>query len=168
MRSGKQQGFAYLAVLAMVAVASIMAHQLSGDWSVRMSREKEAELLFNGNQIARAIEHYYQSGPVRGCYPPNLEALLEDRRNFRAVRHLRKMYRDPLAAGDGEGEGWGILEDGAGRIAGVYSQGKGTPFKQRDFPPGYANFEGKSRYADWKFVALPGSLKPASPGLCAK
>lgn len=179
MQHGKQHGFAYLSVLIIVAVTSIMAFKLSGDLSVRLARGKEAELLFNGDQVARAIRSYYESGPVRGCYPPNLEVLLADRRDFHILRHLRKIFPDPMHApsslphssmdGDPISDGgWHLIVEESGRIVGVASKSVTAPFKQINFANGHKEFEGKSRYADWKFIAAGSTVKPASPGACGQ
>lgn len=179
MQHGKQRGFAYLSVLIIVAVMSIMTFKLSEDVSVRLARGKEADLLFNGDQVARAIRGYYENGPVRGCYPPNLEVLLEDRRDFHVLRHLRKIFPDPMHApvslSDGSLDaqpvndgGWHLIKEESGRIVGVSSESLATPFKQIKFANGRKEFEGKSQYADWKFIAKGSAVKPASPGACGQ
>ncbi|KAF3998294.1 type II secretion system protein [Glaciimonas immobilis] len=186
----KKRGFAYLSVLIIVAVMSIMAFKLSGDLSVRLAREKEADLLFNGDQIASAILSYYESGPVRGCYPPNLNVLLEDRRDFHVMRHLRKIFIDPMwssatakAGSDSAGSaesvapikitdiadgGWEIVKNESDRIIGVHSKSTQQPFKQRNFPNGRKDFEGKTQYAEWIFTVKKSTVKPASPAVCAQ
>ena len=178
MRNGKQPGFAYLSVLIIVAVMSTMALKLSSDLSMRLSREKEADLLFNGDQIAQAIKSYYESGPVRGCYPPNLEVLLEDRRDFRVVRHLRKMFSDPMQMRTGtqsgsqdnieaiSNGGWGLIVNESDHIIGVFSKSKMEPFKKTGFSKGRKHFDGKSEYADWTFTAKGSAVAPASPAVC--
>ena len=55
-------------------------------------REKEAELLFRGEQYREAIASYYKK---EQRYPQSLEELLEDKRYPMPVRHLRRLYRDP-------------------------------------------------------------------------
>lgn len=178
MRNGKQSGFAYLSVLIIVAVMGIMALKISGDLSVRLIREKEANLLFNGDQIAQAIKSYYESGPVRGCYPPNLEVLLEDRRDFRVMRHLRKIFPDPMytPASSQLGSqddtqpisngGWDLIRNESDHITGVFSKSAMEPFKQTGFSKGRKDFDGKSHYADWKFTARGSAVAPASPAVC--
>ncbi|MDB5774605.1 MAG: hypothetical protein JWP38_738 [Herbaspirillum sp.] len=161
---GNQRGFAYLAVMAVIAAMSVAALQMAGSEKVRMQREKEQILLFNGNQIAQAVGSYYESGPVKGCYPPDLEALLEDRRNFRIAHHLRNLYRDPLTA-DGQ---WDLLTDEDGRIMGVRSKSREKPFKQDGFSRNLMNFNGKSHYAEWAFMYKRGTVPPASAAVCAQ
>ena len=178
MRNGKRSGFAYLSVLILVAVMSTMALKISGDLSMRLSREKEADLLFSGDQIAQAIKSYYESGPVRGCYPPNLEVLLEDRRDFRVVRHLRKMFSDPMQMRTGtrsgsrddvdliRNGGWGLIMNESDHIMGVFSKSEMEPFKKNGFSKGRKDFDDKSQYADWKFTARGSAVAPASSAVC--
>jgi hypothetical protein len=169
MRSGSfgagvaERGFAYLAVLAMLAATALLAFEISGNWMAHLARDKEQELLFNGDQIARAIESYYKSGPLTGCYPPDLASLLEDRRGFHVRRHLRKNYIEPIDGGD-----WVLLKDSFGGITGVRSDSEKSPFKQKDFPSAYRSFDGKTRYADWIFTVGHGMLSAASLAACQK
>jgi hypothetical protein len=156
-------GFAYLAVLALLAATALLAFQISGNWMAHLARDKEQELLFNGDQIARAIESYYNSGPLTGCYPPDLASLLEDLRGSHVRRHLRKMYREPIEGGD-----WVLLKDSFGGITGVRSDSEKLPFKQKDFPNAYRSFNGKTRYADWIFTAGHGTLSATSLAACRK
>jgi hypothetical protein len=156
----RQRGFAYLAVLAMLAATALLAFRLSENWMAHLARDKEQELLFNGDQIARAIERYYNSGPLIGCYPRDLAALLEDRRGFHLARHVRKIYPDPI------GGEWVLLKDSFDRVIGVRSSSEKTPFKQQDFPKAYRSFNGKTRYADWIFIAGHGTLPATSLAGC--
>ena len=54
--------------MAALFLVAIMAGglALTGDvWHTSTMREKEAELLFVGNQYRRAIQRYYLTGPQR-------------------------------------------------------------------------------------------------------
>ena len=61
-------------------------------WSQVARRERELELIFRGEQYARAIELYQRV--YAGAYPPDIDTLIEQ-------RFLRRRYRDPMVA-DGE------------------------------------------------------------------
>jgi hypothetical protein len=116
-----------------------------------MQREKEAELLFVGDQYRRAIGSYYESSPAgHKRYPRSLEALLKDDRFAFNRRHLRKPYRDPLTGGQLE-----PVEAPEGGIMGVRSASEAAPLKSANFLPEYAAFEGAPRLADWQFVYTP-------------
>jgi len=157
-RKARARGFTYLTVLFMVAVlAGGLA--LTGEvWHTSAAREKEAELLFVGHQYRKAIERYYLSGPQRQ-YPRELEHLLKDPRRPGAERYLRRLYPDPVT-----GQPFALLKAPDGGILGVHSSSEEQPLKTGGFKVRDADFEGKSKYADWKFVhAAP--VQPAAPSL---
>lgn len=56
-------------------------------WSQQARREREAELIFRGEQYARAIALYQRRQP--GALPNDLDLLVEQ-------RYLRRRYRDPM------------------------------------------------------------------------
>ena len=87
-----QQGFAMAALLVVLAVMSLMLSMALPVWHHAAQREREAELIFRGEQYARAIMLYQRQTP--GAYPPDVETLVEG-------RFLRRAYRDPMTA---EGE----------------------------------------------------------------
>ena len=157
-RKAKARGFTYLTVLFMVAIlAGGLA--LAGEvWHTSAAREKEAELLFVGHQYRKAIERYYLSGPQRQ-YPRELEALLKDPRRPGAERYLRRLYPDPVT-----GQPFVLLKAPDGGILGVHSPSEEAPLKTGGFKVRDAAFEGKTKYAEWRFVhALPVQPGPASP-----
>jgi type II secretory pathway pseudopilin PulG len=79
------------ALLVGLSVMAVVMSVALPVWQTAARREREAELLFRGEQYARAIALYQRS---RGGFPPNLDVLVNE-------RFLRKKYRDPMAA-DGE------------------------------------------------------------------
>jgi type II secretory pathway pseudopilin PulG len=61
-------------------------------WKHDAQREKEAELVFRGEQYGRALTLFQRKrGP--GVTPPNVQALLDD-------HVLRKVYKDPITGDD--------------------------------------------------------------------
>ena len=66
MRSSRrsEQGFGYLSVLIMVAFMGGGLAAFGEYYSHAAQREKEAELLFVGNEFRRAIGEYYESSPA--------------------------------------------------------------------------------------------------------
>lgn len=147
----------------MLAATALLAFRLPDGWMAGLARDKEQDLLFYGDEIARAIERYYKSGPVSGCYPPSLEVLLADRRDGRPIRHLRKIRAEPVSGGE-----WVLVKDTFGGIVGVRSSSEKSPFKQKDFPKAYRSFNGKSRYAEWIFTAGGGTLPATSSAACRR
>lgn len=157
-----EQGFTLLAVIFLVAVLGVGMAALGTVWETASRREKETQLLFVGDQYRRAIESYYRATPggVKQ-YPRSLEDLLLDRRFPNIVRHLRRLYPDPLTGGTD----WGLVKEGEG-ISGVYSLSEGRPMKQGGFSKDYEVFEGAEDFVDWRFVAIQEQVqaRQAAPG----
>jgi type II secretory pathway pseudopilin PulG len=148
------RGFTYMAVLFLAAIMAA-GLALTGDvWHTSVMREKEAELLFVGNQYRRAIQRYYLTGPQRQ-YPRSLEDLLKDPRQPGTVRYLRKLYPDPIT-----GQEWVIVKAPDGGILGVHSASDEAPFKTANFKLRDRTFEGTQKYSDWKFIFQPAVPKP--------
>ena len=159
----RARGFTYLTVLFLVAIMSSGLAFVGELWHTSRVREKEAELLFVGNEYRQAIARYYLSGPQRQ-YPRNLSDLLKDPRQPGTVRHLRRLYPDPIT---GSGE-WGLVKAADGGIAGVHSLSEASPLKSGGFRVRDAALEGKGKYSDWQFAFAPAAAgapkpKPAAP-----
>jgi len=128
-------------------------------WHTVVLREKEAELLYAGNQYRRAIMHYYLAGPQQ--YPRSLSDLLKDPRKPGTERYLRKLYPDPIT-----GKAWAEVKAPDGGIMGVHSLSENKPLKTARFRIRDRSFEGATSYLDWKFVYMPvSSQKPIPPPL---
>lgn len=153
------RGFTYLAALFVVAIAGAGLALLGEVWQTAAMREKESELLYAGNQYRRAIELYYLSGPRQ--YPRTLEDLLKDPRSPAVRRHLRQLYPDPIT---GTSE-WMLVKAPDGGVMGVHSRSEGQPLKIANFKLRDREFEGATKYLDWKFVYAPTlQTKPAATG----
>lgn len=151
-RRSAQGGFTYIAVLAVVALIGIMLAAAGMDWSTSRQRDKERELLFAGNALRQAIANYYEGTPgTIKRYPASFDELLKDNRNAATVRHLRRVYADPMT---GQAN-WGVVRAPDGGIQGVYSLGGGRPVKISRFRQRDSEFEGGRTYADWRFVYVP-------------
>jgi type II secretory pathway pseudopilin PulG len=155
----RHRGAALLMTMFLVAVIGILLTVAGPVWRTERQRDKEADLLWVGEQYANAIAAYYAaSSPPQLLYPQKLSELLLDARQPNVVRHLRRLYRDPLTGSPD----WGLVKDASGRITGVYSLGKGVPFKQGGFEKTKAKFNDAKSYADWKFIAEPVKAPPAA------
>lgn len=154
----------------MVALAGVALAGAGTLWSTTVKREREAELLFVGEQFQRAITAYYENGPnnVRQ-FPAKLEDLLQDRRHQVTRRHLRKVFFDPITGT----RDWGLVRGPGGGIIGVFSQSEAVPIKRAEFATAYAQFAAAKSYRDWQFVhrqAAPSqgaAAKPPAPGAAA-
>jgi type II secretory pathway pseudopilin PulG len=134
----------------MVAIMSTGLALAGEVWHTSRAREKEAELLFVGNQYRNAIARYYLSGPQRQ-YPRSLADLIKDPRQPGTVRHLRRLYEDPIT---GAAE-WGLVKAPDGGIAGVQSLSDASPLKVSSFRVRDAALEGKLKYSEWQFAFSP-------------
>jgi type II secretory pathway pseudopilin PulG len=150
----RERGFTYLGLLVIVAVMGAGAAAYGQIASHQAQREKEAELLFRGEQYRLAIESYYKK---ESRYPRTLADLVEDKRYPMPVRHLRRLYADPMT---GKAD-WGLVENPeGGGVMGVYSRGEAAPIKTAGFSMPNQGFEKAERYSDWKFVHSPAGLRP--------
>ncbi len=88
-----ERGYAMAALLVSLAVMSVLMGALLPAWRHQAQREKEAELVFRGEQYVRAIRLWeMKMGP--GSRPPNFDILVQQ-------KFLRKKYKDPMTE-DGE------------------------------------------------------------------
>lgn len=149
------RGFTYLVVLAAVIVVGILAEVAHLSVARVLRADREAELLFRGKAYRDAVASFYQSN---GQFPRTLEDLLKDPRSA-AKRHLRALYRDPMAK-DAKAE-WRLVRAPDGGISGVASASAEEPLKQANFPAGFEQFAGAKSYAEWIFEYVPA---PAPPG----
>jgi type II secretory pathway pseudopilin PulG len=150
-----QAGVVLLALLLILMLGGVSTLVAAEVWATTMQREREAQLLFVGDEYRRAIMGYYLMTPTPvKVYPRSLNDLLEDDRFPRPVQHLRRLYRDPMTDGD-----WGLVKLGEG-IVGVHSLSEAPALKKAGFPKQYKEFELATTYDQWRFLARP---SPAAP-----
>jgi type II secretory pathway pseudopilin PulG len=157
-----QRGFTYVGLLLAVALAGVALAAAGMLWSTTAKRDKEAELLFVGDQFRRAIGSYYEGTPGAKRYPQRLADLLEDKRLAVTRRHLRQIYADPMT---GQPD-WDLVRLPDGAIGGVHSRSEATPLKVANFAPSDESFANAASYRDWVFAYAPqgggGAAKPAA------
>lgn len=172
-----QEGYAMAALLVSLAVMSVLMGIALPVWRQEMQREKEAELIFRGEQYARAIELYQRKYP--GAFPPDLDVLVQQ-------RFLRKKFKDPMTE-DGEFQllyagtaaaspgrvatpriGGRVVQGGSaiearemvgqagarGGIIGVVSKSEEASIKV---------YKGRTRYNEWQFIYAAVSQRPGGP-----
>lgn len=154
-----EKGFTYIWMMFAVALAGIVLAGAGQLWRTEARRDKEKELMFAGEQFRRAIGSYYESSPgMPKRYPDSLEKLLADKRFPVVMRHLRKIYFDPMT---GKNE-WGLIQKPGIGIVGVHSLSVQVPLKRANFIERYADFSDAKSYRDWKFIYLPGDTGGAA------
>jgi type II secretory pathway pseudopilin PulG len=161
----RMRGVVLLALLMALALGGIALMAGVDVWSLSRQREREQELLFVGHQYRRAIQHYYFSAPpgTPRTLPSTLDDLLEDKRYPVPVRHLRRLYPDPITGS----ADWGLLRIGS-RIAGVHSLSDKPPVKRTGFAPDDQLLNDKPAYSGWVFaVSATGQALAAAPASAA-
>ena len=175
-RRTAERGFALVIVLAGIAVMMILMGAGASSWRYVMQDDREQELFFRGNQVARGIEAYQKKNG--NTFPVSLDVLVKG-------KFLRKPYKDPMTK-DGK---WRLVRPGEaipatgipgasprpgsrpspspsprtglggdnasgsfGAIAGVASRSQETSLRL---------FNGRTRYDQWIFLAgQPRKLGP--------
>lgn len=147
----QQRGVVLLTALVFILVTTLAASTMVVRFDTERRREKEAELLFAGAQIRKAIASYYGSVPPGGArsLPASLDVLLNDQRFPTPVQHLRRIYKDPMT---GQAD-WEPIP-GPGGMLGVRSRSDVLPLKQHGFPKPFEAFEGAAAYSQWRFVVV--------------
>jgi hypothetical protein len=157
-----QRGIMYLVLLFAVAATSATLAGTAALWSRVQQREREAQLLWAGDQIRRAIVAYARHSADEALrYPQALQDLLLDPRSAAPRRYLRRVYDDPMSGG----ADWALIRNAQGRIVGVHSRSAQAPLRRAGFPAPLRGFEQAERYSDWRFsaVAEPAPRATAMP-----
>ena len=146
-----QRGAILLLLLVMVVILGLAAGMAGQSWRSTMQRAREAELLWRGQQYQQAIASYYavKHGPQQ-MLPAKLDDLVRDPRFPNVVRHIRRVYNDPMTGEDLE-----LVTDPSGRVVGVRSRSDLKPFQQDGFPEELDKLRGMSTYREWEFVFVP-------------
>ena len=85
-------GYAMVALLVGLSIMAIALSVALPTWSTLAKREREEELIFRGQQYARAIALYQRR--YANAFPPTIDQLVDQ-------KFLRKKYKDPMTR-DGE------------------------------------------------------------------
>jgi type II secretory pathway pseudopilin PulG len=93
------RGFALVIVLAGITVMMILMGVAVPTWRHVMQDDREQELYFRGDQIARAIEEYQRKNG--NAFPASFDVLVKG-------KYLRRQYKDPMVK-DGK---WRIVRPG--------------------------------------------------------
>ena len=186
MKLRGQHGYAMAALLVGLGIMAVMMTIVMPVWKQTAQREKEAELVFRGEQYARAIELYGRKLP--GALPPNLDVLVDQ-------KFLRKKYKDPITGGDFNlvspaaapaaqpgaqqpggattGRGQGLLTNpGAGRGGSAGTPGAPTGIQggitavvSKSKDASIRLYKGRSHYNEWVFEPVRRAQAPgAAPG----
>lgn len=86
-----ERGYAMVALLVLMSVMAVAMTVALPAWSTLARREREAELVFRGEQYSRAIMLFQRK--YAGAFPPNADVLVNE-------RFLRRKYKDPITNDD--------------------------------------------------------------------
>lgn len=170
-------GYAMAGLLVLLGVMGVLSSVLLPVWSQTTKRELEAELIFRGEQYARAVELYQRR--YVGANPPDFETLVEQ-------RFLRKLYADPMTTGGdfrvvyfsqmenirsvqetaerlSESLGENVLgventeaslfgRNRSGGVVGVVSRSNETSLR---------TYNNQKQYDEWVFVYVPSTTEPS-------
>lgn len=171
------------ALLVGMSVMAVIMGALLPVWTQLMTREKEEELVFRGNQYVRAIALFQRK--FANTNPPTIDLLVEQ-------RFLRKKYKDPITSDEfqpiyanqamaGINAPTGAQRPGqqataslgtpaqqtlqsgfgstgataAGGIIGVTSKSKETSIKV---------YNGRNKYNEWAFIYVQTAQRPTGSG----
>ena len=95
-----EAGHLLVGLMVLIAVMMILMTVAAQSWVFIMRRDAEAEMIFRGEEYARALQFYKNE---LGSYPLDLKVLMQ--RGPHRHRFIRRLYKDPLA-NDGT---WGKL-----------------------------------------------------------
>lgn len=84
-------GYIMVVLLIGMAVTAVWMGAMLPSWRQQAIREKEADLIFRGEQYARAIALFWRKN--NQTLPPSLDVLVSQ-------RYLRKKYTDPITNSD--------------------------------------------------------------------
>jgi len=179
-------GFTMVVLLVVIAIMGVGMTAMLPTWRQQAIREKEEELIFRGNQYARAIVLYSRKN--NNLLPANIDLLYDG-------KYLRKKWKDPITNADfgllpagqpanaGRGQPQGPGAPGAGRgttpppqpVQGPRGSGAGTGGQQvigsiqgvysTSTDTSIRVYQNQQRYIDWQFTvqtALP--LMGGAPG----
>jgi type II secretory pathway pseudopilin PulG len=131
MKLRGQHGYAMAVLLVTLSVMAILLSVAMPVWKHASQREKEAELVFRGQQYVHAIGLFQRKhGP--GVLPPAVDVLVNE-------RFLRKKFKDPITNGDFQ-----VLLQGAQAQAapGTGVPGSSTPGRTTAPAPGTSQGRG--------------------------
>ena len=190
-----ERGYAMAALLIGLSVLAVLMTMALPVWTHYAKREKEEELIWRGQQYARAIGLFQRK--YANTFPPNLQVLLDQ-------KFLRKKYKDPITNDDfqlipagggmpGMGGGPGNASpgqpglprtqgptkapgaDGTPAISGTFEpvqgRGPGTPaigiqgVVSKSSDKSIKLYNGRNKYNEWAFIYLATAQRVGGRGV---
>jgi type II secretory pathway pseudopilin PulG len=167
------------ALLVGMSVMGVMLGAALPVWQTAQRREREAELVFRGEQYIQAIALFQRRHA--GTFPPSIDVLVQQ-------RFLRRRYRDPITGGDfrvlyaaeddaSASRAMAHGDDGDGVLPTSGRDGDTVPLPESPGRGGIVGvvstspqrslrlYNGRGRYDQWAFVATRARVQAgARPG----
>jgi type II secretory pathway pseudopilin PulG len=175
------------ALLAAMTVMAILMSAALPAWRTQARREKEAELIFRGEQYARAIGLYQRR--FANVAPPSIDVLVDG-------KFLRKKYKDPITDDDfqiitagqatpadgqqaqtpttpnpsaGRGQGPNLQPSGGRQQGPGFTQqpaGRGgiVGVMSKSSERSFRVYNGRDTYNQWVFMGVQQSTRAGGPG----
>jgi type II secretory pathway pseudopilin PulG len=127
----EERGYAMAALLVGLSVMAVVMTMALPVWSTAAKRAREDELVFRGEQYARAIGMYQRK--YANALPPSIDVLINE-------KFLRRKYLDPITGGEFQAltGSVGQATPGAGRGGTPTGPGGAGPGGAQMPPPGGA------------------------------
>lgn len=155
-----QLGYALALTLFFAVVLAVLLFTLAQLWEGESRRERERQLLWVGGQFQRALASYLTApGVLSGEGPKSIDELISDKRFDPPMRHLRRVYADPMT----NTTEWGFKRTSDGAIIGIHSMLKMPPLKSDGLWPEPKEFAAAKSYEDWVFTARFVVRTPVAP-----
>jgi type II secretory pathway pseudopilin PulG len=174
-RSLHADGYAMAALLVAMTIMAIFMSMALPAWRTAVQREKEAELIFRGQQYARAVVLFQRK--YANTFPPNVQILLDG-------HFLRKKYKDPITNADFQpvyANQQAAAQPNAGGVvptqgqpaprtttvgnggATVAAQGGIIGFASTSKATSLRVYNGRTKYNEWVFVAQQATGRIGAP-----
>jgi len=108
-----EHGYILVVLLIGMAIAAIWMSAALPAWRHQVQRQREDDLIFRGEQYARAIVTYQKKN--QGVLPPDIDILVNQ-------HYLRKKWKDPISKEEFFPVGSGIMVPGRGGSPGAPGQ----------------------------------------------
>ena len=156
-----ERGYIMVVLLVSMAAAAIWMSAALPSWRQQAQREKEAELVYRGEQYARAVALYMRKN--NNSLPPNLDILISQ-------RYLRKKYKDPITNDDFVIIG-GLMPgqtQGAPASPQAPAQGGVSGVRSKSQAASIRTYFNQTTYGQWGFDGLAMmarmGMRPGGPG----
>ena len=160
----RERGFTFLWLIFVLAVVAAGLAAIAQPISLAAQRDREAELMFRGKEIARALSSYWAATPGEAKQLPlTLDDLVDDRRGARPVHHLRRVYADPFT---GRAD-WVLVMTEDGRISAVHSQSSTPALRTVDLPKSLDNADVPISSRVFSFTPVSVASAASSPASSA-